>query len=74
MLHICEEELNYLDMAISNKKSCYIRIGSSRECVSLYALLLVLLLLGLERSGILAFLSKLHNYVFKCSLVNARKC
>ena len=27
VLHICEEELNYLDMVISNKKSCCIRIG-----------------------------------------------
>ena len=37
VLHICEEELNYLDMAISNKKSCCIRVWPrfSRECVSL---------------------------------------
>ena len=36
VLHICEEELNYFDMAISNKKLCCIRIGHfSHGCVSI---------------------------------------
>ena len=33
MLHLCERELNWLDMVINSKKSCCLRIGPSCDAV-----------------------------------------
>ena len=64
VLHICEEELNYLDMAISNKKSCCIRIGPrfSREYVSICTTSGFAIPWAREVRYILAFLSKLPMF------------
>jgi len=74
VLHICEEELNYLDMAISNKKSCCIRIGPrfSREYVSICTTSGFAIPWAREVRYLDIFIKA--SYVFKCSLVNAGKC
>ncbi len=72
-LHVCEKELNWLDMAINFKKSCSLRIGPRCEidCISVRSLTGSMLPSVNTMRYLGAYIVRAKH--FKCSLDEAKR-